>query len=339
MKKVTLDRIAAMAGVGVATVDRVLNERGGVSPHTTLKVLQAAKLAGLKRILPDSYRQAWQIEVILSSNDTYFFQKLAEDFRKVADLMGYQRIALHRTLLSEAYPEKVAQHINRCRISRDGIIVFAQDNPEIIAAIDECQSNGVPVITVASDLRQAKRLCHVGINQYQAGRTAGLLMSKIVPAQGDVLLVTGRHEYTAHQQRIAGFKSALLQRGPHITIRAILAGEDQRERLSRLLDNALSGLPRLAGLYNTGDVNAEVSRLLSRYQLLGKCAYLTHELYPITSQLLKADQLSFVIDQNAYRHADIALKLMVDYLEDHKVPDTYQEGEVPFTIFTAENCY
>ena len=103
--------------------------------------------------------------------------------------------------------------------------------------------------------------------------------------------------------------------------------------------NALSSLPRLAGLYNTGDVNAEVSRLLSRYQLLGKCAYLTHELYPITSQLLKADQLSFVIDQNAYRHADIALKLMVDYLEDHKVPDTYQEGEVPFTIFTAENCY
>lgn len=28
-----------------------------------------------------------------------------------------------------------------------------------------------------------------------------------------------------------------------------------------------------------------------------------------------ADQLSFVIDQNAYRHADIALKLMTQYLE------------------------
>lgn len=45
------------------------------------------------------------------------------------------------------------------------------------------------------------------------------------------------------------------------------------------------------------------------------------------------------MDQNAYRHANIALKLMVDYLEGHKVQDTYQEDEVPFTIFTAENCY
>jgi hypothetical protein len=33
-------------------VDRVLNERGGVSPQTTRKVLQAAREAGLKRILP-----------------------------------------------------------------------------------------------------------------------------------------------------------------------------------------------------------------------------------------------------------------------------------------------
>lgn len=31
MKKLTLEVVAKMAGVGIATVDRVLNERGGVS--------------------------------------------------------------------------------------------------------------------------------------------------------------------------------------------------------------------------------------------------------------------------------------------------------------------
>ncbi|MBN0941292.1 helix-turn-helix domain-containing protein, partial [Pseudomonas aeruginosa] len=53
--------LARQIGVGVATVDRVLNERGGVSPQTTRKVLQAAREAGLKRILPEEHRFPWQI--------------------------------------------------------------------------------------------------------------------------------------------------------------------------------------------------------------------------------------------------------------------------------------
>lgn len=49
MKNISLAMLARQIGVGVATVDRVLNERGGVSPQTTRKVLQAAREAGLKR--------------------------------------------------------------------------------------------------------------------------------------------------------------------------------------------------------------------------------------------------------------------------------------------------
>ena len=54
MKNISLAMLARQIGVGVATVDRVLNERGGVSPQTTRKVLQAAREAGLKRIPPRS---------------------------------------------------------------------------------------------------------------------------------------------------------------------------------------------------------------------------------------------------------------------------------------------
>lgn len=56
MKNISLAMLARQIGVGVATVDRVLNERGGVSPQTTRKVLQAAREAGLKRILPEEHR-------------------------------------------------------------------------------------------------------------------------------------------------------------------------------------------------------------------------------------------------------------------------------------------
>ncbi len=71
MKKMSLQEVARRAGVGLATVDRVLNERGGVSPETVSKVLQVARESGLNRILPEEHRHPWQIEVLLSGNDSF----------------------------------------------------------------------------------------------------------------------------------------------------------------------------------------------------------------------------------------------------------------------------
>jgi LacI family transcriptional regulator len=63
--KPLLRRVAETAGVSSATVDRVLNERGNVSPKTAQKVINAARQIGLKRILPGSYHKGVRIEVLL----------------------------------------------------------------------------------------------------------------------------------------------------------------------------------------------------------------------------------------------------------------------------------
>ena len=104
MKNISLAMLARQIGVGVATVDRVLNERGGVSPQTTRKVLQAAREAGLKRILPEEHRFPWQIEVFLSSNDSFFFPQLAQDFAAVADSLGYCTAPLSRSRSQRRWP-------------------------------------------------------------------------------------------------------------------------------------------------------------------------------------------------------------------------------------------
>ncbi len=178
MKNISLAMLARQIGVGVATVDRVLNERGGVSPQTTRKVLQAAREAGLKRILPEEHRFPWQIEVFLSSNDSFFFPQLAQDFAAVADSLGYRRLTLHRTFVPESQPTTLARRIARSCQQRQGIIVFGNDHPAVHDALHRCREAGVPAITLATDLPGADRLCHVGINQLQAGRTAGLMLGE-----------------------------------------------------------------------------------------------------------------------------------------------------------------
>ena len=225
MKNMSLAMLARQIGVGVATVDRVLNERGGVSPQTTRKVLQAAREAGLKRILPEEHRFPWQIELFLSSNDSFFFPQLAQDFAAVADSLGYRRLTLHRTFVPESQPATLARRIMRSCQQRQGIIVFGNDHPVVHDALRRCREAGVPAITLATDLPGADRLCHVGINQLQAGRTAGLMMGRMTPRPGEVLMVSGREDYSAHRLRIQGFREVLSQRFPHLQLNEVLAGE------------------------------------------------------------------------------------------------------------------
>ncbi|WP_411911963.1 hypothetical protein, partial [Acinetobacter baumannii] len=58
-------------------------------------------------------------------------------------------------------------------------MVFGNDHPAVHDALHRCREAGVPAITLATDLPGADRLCHVGINQLQAGRTAGLMLGRI----------------------------------------------------------------------------------------------------------------------------------------------------------------
>ncbi|MCU5776982.1 LacI family DNA-binding transcriptional regulator [Erwiniaceae bacterium BAC15a-03b] len=337
MKKLTLEMLAQMAGVGVATVDRVLNERGGVSPETARKVLQAVRELGLKRILPDEYKHPWHIEVILSANGSFFFTRLAQDFSEAGSILGYQRVRLSRTLISEDDPHKLARHIEKCSEKRDAIIVFAHDHPAVYAALALCHSRGVPVITIVTDLPGASRLCHVGINQLQAGRTAGLLMGRTLQQPGEVIMVSGNIDYTAHRQRIAGFRQVIQQRFPAVILREVLVGQDQREKIQQLLNTYLQNSDNVVGIYNTGSGNSGISEILAHHHLLGQCIYITHELYTVTRRLLTEDAVSFVLDQHARQHAQLALDIVLRKLEKDEVPDVYLSGKVDFRLITAEN--
>lgn len=337
MKRMTLSDLARIAGVGVATVDRVLNDRGGVSPAMTKKVLDAARSAGLNRILPEEHRHPWQIEVILSGSDAFFFRQLAQDFQSLAEALGYRRVRLQRTFFSETAPEKLAAHILAASEKRDGLIVFAHEHPAIYQALCQCKALNVPVVTLVTDLPDAARLCHVGINQLKAGRTAGLMMGSMQPRAGEVVMISGRVDYRAHRQRIEGFREVLQQRFPQLRLREVLTGQDERERISRLLEAVLARSNDIVGVYNTGLGNSEIAQALARHRLERSVIYITHELYPTTRRLLQREMLTLTLDQNAQRHAQLALNLLLQHLEKGTVFSSYEEGRVDFMLYTREN--
>src|SRR5690242_21379577 len=90
-----LQDVARLAGVGVATVDRVLNERGNVSPATARRVIEAARQLDLKRVLPRPYVRRLRIEIVLARADPPLLGRLTQGFNTIAATLD-RAVILHR---------------------------------------------------------------------------------------------------------------------------------------------------------------------------------------------------------------------------------------------------
>ena len=145
MPKPTFADIAQHAGVGTATVERVLNGRGGVRPATAEKVIAAARALDYPRRLPDVHRGLLRIEVILVRPETTFFRRLALAFERVGATLD-PSVKVHRTFMEEGDPRAVAAHIASTETRRAGLILAVPDHPEIrkavaaAAAVRACRS-------------------------------------------------------------------------------------------------------------------------------------------------------------------------------------------------------
>ena len=68
--------IANPAGVGIATVDPVLNERGGVSEKTTKIVLDAAREMQINRLIPQNNRRRLYVKAVFCRNPSTHYSRL-----------------------------------------------------------------------------------------------------------------------------------------------------------------------------------------------------------------------------------------------------------------------
>src|SRR5262249_36092725 len=122
--KARLAQVAQLAGVGIATVDRVLNERGNVSPETTRRVVDAARQLKLARALPAAYRRGLRLEVILARPDLPLFERLNRAFVDAASTPD-RSVIVQRSFIDETNPQLAAERI--LTSGADALILYGQE--------------------------------------------------------------------------------------------------------------------------------------------------------------------------------------------------------------------
>ena len=178
MKRATLKDIAEAAGVGVATVDRVLNQRAPVSEATTRLVVNAAEAlnyhaSGLMQRRLEEVAPRKRLGFILQKQGKWFYQAIKMGIERccsdLRDIQAEADIVFVETLS----PTDLAAAVEELSDRVEAIGLVSIDHPMVHAAIQASVQKDVPVFALLSPLTEPCIAGYIGVDGRKAGRTAG----------------------------------------------------------------------------------------------------------------------------------------------------------------------
>lgn len=337
-ERVTLQDVADRAGVGVATVDRVLNARAKVRERTAARVLAAAEELGfyaqatLRRRLAEMAPKK-RLGFVLQKQSKSFYRAMAEEIaRAAADLRGI-RAAVETVFVESLAPEGLKDAILGAAERADAIAVVSVDHPFVTEAIKACHDRGVPVFAMLSPLGAPGLTGYVGIDGRKAGRTAGWAMARLAPPDAEIGILVGSHRYLGHEALEVGFRSYMREYRPAARFRDSLVYLDDKAVAYEAASALLHKCPGMTGLYNCGGGAAGVIRALEEAGQAQDVAFICHDKSPAAIAGLASGAVDLIVTRPLKPLAAHVTRAMESALLGRE-PDC---TPLDFRILTPEN--
>ncbi len=336
----TVADIAARAGVGTATVDRVLNKRPGVNPETVRRVLQVVAEVGGPAPRGRPRSSNLRFAYVLPADDLPFIDLVDRQIAQAAGDFRHQHITEVTHRLPADNPTRFAEALSQLA-DCEGIALMAPDLPAVKLAINELVRTGVHVVTLFTDVAGSMRETHIGADNRAAGRTAGLLLGRMAPAGRDtVLLASQATRLSAEIERRIGFAQVIEERFPHLKMLRVpdIPADDAgaTRAFARFLRKGVD-LSAVAGLYNVGSGSAGLVRALEAAGLGDTIGIVAHDFNDEHRNLLASGHLSYVLNQDIHYCVLTAARVLRALCENVRGALNVVQPRVE--ILTAENLH
>jgi LacI family transcriptional regulator len=283
------------AGVGVATVDRVLNGRAHVRDGTRRRVEQAIRELDKQALQLASSGRKLVLDVVVEA-PARFASEIQDALE--AELPGLHPVVLRpRFLMRDTMTTGEVVDTLRAIAKRGshGVLLKARDVPDIAQAIGDLQRQGVPVVTTFTDIPLSGRIAYAGPDNRASGATAAFLIGQwLRRAKGAVLITLSDEQFRGEEEREASFRRALRARYPKLVLLDASGGHGLDRQTEERVQQAVSSGTKIAAVYSMGGGNAAVLRALDSARQKPIC-FIGHDLDRDNVLLLRQGRLHAVL--------------------------------------------
>ena len=303
MGKSTTKDLAKEAGVSLATVDRVLNGRGGVRQATVERVSAAIRSLNYVRDISAANlarSTEYKLVFLLPDHDDEFTDMIHMAIDEANVSMAHERTTVSIVRVPANDPHSIAQEIDRLSADKvDGVAIMAPETAQVRDAILRLDACGIAVVAFASNQPNAQSAYFVGINNEAAGRTAGQLLARFTgERQGTVLVVTETMQSRDSQERRLGFDALMAKYAPRLRVRPSMETYVDAARTAQIVAAAFHNNPEIVGIYLMHHDISETMRAIEAQGMRQKYVIIGHELTQHTRARLVDGTMDAVITQD-----------------------------------------
>jgi len=337
----TITQIAEAAGVSTATVDRVLNNRPGVNPATVHKVRETMAALGGGAPVRGRPRSTsnYRFAFVLPATRRGFFDRVDRVVAQAAGDFRHQHITEVTHRLPAADGAQYAAELMKLT-ELDGIALLAPDVPPVKLAINELVRAGVHVVTLFSDVPGSMRETAIGADNRAAGRTAGLLVGRSMPRDGDAVcaLLSPATRYASEIDRRIGFQQVMEERFASARLLRLFELPESDDEahdyaMAALAPQAIDG--KLAAVYNVGPGSFGIARALAAHGHGPDMVFAAHDMLEVHRSMLLSGTLSYVLDQDVHYAVTAASRVLRSLCDG--VRGALSVSNPRIDIVTAEN--
>ncbi len=341
---ITIKDIAKEANVSVGTVDRVLHDRGGVSPKTEEKIRKILKQKKFKvNSIASSLamKKNLNLATLIPQHDeeNLFWKSPMSGIQKGSQEVNPYGIENHIFTFDQFNPKS---HINAfkklIKINPDAVVmvpIFIKKTTDIIKILSDRK---IPYLFFNVDLKGYDNICYIGQKSFEAGILAGKLTNLCTNSGDELLIVLTRknlHDYEANYERVKGFIHYFKENKPDTKIHQLQFEEpNEVEQGGKRINDFLKKHPKIKGIMVPSSRVSNVCRVIDNDKLK-KLKLVGFDTTPQNVEALKEDVITFLISQKSFNQGYKSIKTMADYLVHKEIPNN--EIPTPLEIITKEN--
>jgi len=334
--------IARRANVSIATVDRVIHNRIGVSERTKANIQKIIKELNYQ---PNLFAQRLASRKILKiatlipkgSDETSFWEAPLKGIKESSDEISRFGVNVEQYFYDQNQKDSFVEKTKKILKSNpDGILLAPTFIEESVVFTEKCKAVGLPYVLIDSDLPNEGSLCYIGPDLFHSGYLNAHLVNYLVKPNSKIMIVNISKEIDNQHHLVKkedGFRTYFKDKNLEANIIRLDIKKTDYKSIETALKKIMQDHQDIKLIFVTNSRVFDVAKFLSNTQK--SILLVGYDFISKNVEYLEKGVIDFLICQKPQEQAYKGMMNLYQHLSGNSLDDKLQFMQID--IITKEN--